>query len=223
MPQALPAAWSEGATTPRRLADALAKVRGYPIPWSLLRAAVKDALRLRLFERDPDGGPWPCSPAAAEGTVFRVIEDVPLTADMVAAALDYESGRAPTLRALKERIEQQFTGQRIAEAKLIDVVEEAMDRGLVTAVDYAGFLSQAPNPLSVRIARPAPAMIAETALSPTQLLRLAESVEQLLSIAPELTFTFRLSLTAEGERPNAEVLARLNEVLEETQAGWRLE
>jgi len=66
-------------------------------------------------------------------------------------------------------------------------------------------------------------MIAETALSPTQLLRLAESVEQLLSIAPELTFTFRLSLTAEGERPNAEVMARLNEVLDEIQAGWRLE
>lgn len=221
--QALPQAWSEDETTPDRLLNILAKQRGHPIPWRLLCAGIEDALRLHLFERDANRGPWPCSPAAASQTFFRVVKDVPLTADMVAAALDYEPGRAPTLRNVKERIEQQFTGQRIADTILIDAVEEAINRGLVTAVDYGGFLSQASNPWSVRIARPATAMIAEATLSPTELQRLADSVEQLLMIAPELAFTFRMSLTAEGERPSADVLARLNEVLDEIQAGWKLE
>lgn len=221
--QALPAAWSEGETTPRHLAEILAGKRGYPIPWHLLCAGIEDALRLRLFERDPDEGPWPCSPAAADGTVFRVIEDVPLTAEMVASALDYEAGRAPTLRALKERIEEKFTGRSIADVRLIEAVEQAVNQGLVAVVDYAGLLSQAPNPLNIRIARPATAMLAETVLSPAELQKLAEGVERLLTITPELAFTFRMSLTAEGERPSADVLARLNEVLDEIQSGWKLE
>ena len=41
-------------------------------------------------------------------------------------------------------------------------------------------------------------------------------------IAPELAFTFRVSLTAEGDRPIPDVLARLNEVLGEIQEGWEL-
>jgi hypothetical protein len=65
-------------------------------------------------------------------------------------------------------------------------------------------------------------MITETTLSPAELQRLAESVERLLTIAPELAFTFRVSLTAEGERPSLDVLARLNEVLDEIQEGWEL-
>jgi len=221
-PQALPDAWSAGRTTPRRLAEVLAERRGHPIPWRLLSEGIEDALRLRLFELAPEGGPWPCSPAAADQTIFRVVEDVPLTPDMVAAALEYEAGRASTLRVLKERLEQQFTSQRIPDAKLVSVVEQAVDGGLVTVMDYAGALSEAPNPLSVRVARPAAAMIAETTLSPAELHKLAERVERLLTIAPELGFTFRVSLTAEGERPNREVLARLNGVLDEIREGWKL-
>jgi hypothetical protein len=62
-------------------------------------------------------------------------------------------------------------------------------------------------------------MITETILSPAELQKLAERVERLLTIAPELAFIFRVSLTAEGERPSPDVLARLNEVLDEIQAG----
>ena len=221
-PQALSDAWPAGQITPRRLADVLAEQRGYPIPWSLLKGGVEEALRLRLFELAPEGGPWPCSPAAADQTVFRVLEDVSLTAAMVAAALEYEAGGTPTLRLLKERLEQQFTGQPIPDATLIGVVEQAINEGLVMVVDYTGVLSQAPDPLAVRVARPLMALIAETTLSPTELQKLAEAVEHLLTIAPELDFTFRVSLTAEGEHPAADVLARLNGVLDEVQERWRL-
>jgi hypothetical protein len=221
-PQTVPEAWTERETTPRHLSDALAERRGYPIPWRLLATGIEEALRLRLFERDAAGGPWPCSPAAADKTVFRVVEDVPLTAEMVASVLDHEVGRAPTLRALKERIEQKYTGRNIPKTRLIEVIEQAIDRGLVTAVDQIGHLSHVPNPLSVRVARPETAMIAEATLSSTELQRLAEGVERLLTIAPELGFTFRMTLVAEGERPDAETLSRLNEVLGEIREGWEL-
>ena len=65
-------------------------------------------------------------------------------------------------------------------------------------------------------------MITEATLSPAKLQWLAESMERLLTIAQELAFTFRVSLTAEGERPSPDVLARLNEVLDEIQEGWEL-
>lgn len=221
-PQALPGAWAENTTTPRRLADLLAGQRGHPIPWRWLSEAVDDALNLRLFERDAGGGPWPCSPAAAEQTVFRLMDEVTLTPDMLVAALEYEPGRAPTLRSLKERLERQFIRQPIPEDRLLAVVDQAVQHGQVK-VDYAGPVSMAPNPLGLRISRPATVMTAEATLSPAELQRLAENVERLLSLAPELAFTFRVILTTEGEHPSTDVLARLNEVLDEIRAGWRLE
>ena len=63
-------------------------------------------------------------------------------------------------------------------------------------------------------------MIAETTSSPAEFQHPAESVERPLTIAPELASTFCMSLTAEGERPSADVLARLNDVLDKIQAGW---
>jgi len=222
-PQSLPDAWSAGQATPRRLADVLSEQRGHPLPWSLLKEGVEDALHLGLFELAPEGGLWPCSPAAAGQTVFRIVEDVPLTPEMVAAALEYEAGRAPTLRIVKEHLERQFTGRRIPDRTLIGVVEQAVHHGLVTLVDYIGALPEAPDPLGVRVARPATTVFADTTLSPTELQKLAEAVERLLTIAPELAFTFRVILAAEGKRPSADVLARLNEVLNEIQEGWNLQ
>ena len=52
--------------------------------------------------------------------------------------------------------------------------------------------------------------------------RLAEQLDQLLTIAPELALSFRVTLTAEGQRPGAETLERLNEFLEQIRPGWRL-
>jgi len=221
--QMMPEAWDDERTTVRQLADALAERRGHPIPWGLLSEGIQKALHLHLFELVPSGGPWPCSPAVADQTFFQVVEKIVLNPDMIAAALEYESGRVPTLRDLKERVEQQFTARSISNDQFIAVVEQAAHRNLIAVVDYAGALRNAPNPLSVRVARPATAMLAETVLSLTELHRLADKVEQLLTIAPELAFTFRVTLTAEGEHPSAKVLARLNKVLGEIQEGWWLE
>lgn len=48
------------------------------------------------------------------------------------------------------------------------------------------------------------------------------SGRRLLVIAPELSFSFRVVLSAEGQAPEPIILDRLNEVLERIQPGWRL-
>jgi hypothetical protein len=52
--------------------------------------------------------------------------------------------------------------------------------------------------------------------------KLAERMDQLLTVAPELSFSFRMTLSAEGEGVSMETLKRLNEVLAEIQQGWNL-
>lgn len=69
---------------------------------------------------------------------------------------------------------------------------------------------------------PAAALFAEATLDPSALQKLAEQVEELLTIAPELAFTFRVTLSAEGQRPDAETLQRLDDLLAEIQVGWEL-
>jgi len=84
-------------------------------------------------------------------------------------------------------------------------------------------LATVPDPLAVRIRLPAAALLAEATLDPMALQKLAERVEQLLTVAPQLAFSFRVILSAEGPRPDAETLQRLNELLAEIRPEWRLD
>ena len=215
-PQALPEAWADEKATAHSLAEALSARRGYRVPWVLLQVGVDEALRLRLFERAADSGPWPCSPVAAGEVVFQIVEEIPLTPDTVVAAFAYTGTPAPSLRAIKEAVETQIFGQTIPDDRFLGAVQHAVERGLLLVEQPVGPLS-----LATRVRRPARALVAESTLGPVELQTLAEAAEQLLAIAPGLDFTFRVVLSAEGEPPGEETLARLNAVLEEVRAGWR--
>ena len=221
-PQALPEAWDDDQVTLQTIADALAVRHGYTLPWTLLSEGVNEALQLRLFERVTEGSPWPCSPAAADQVRFRRIEEIHLPPETVVAALGYTSDAAPALRAVKETIEASFLGREVPTDLLVSAVQAAIKQGLVVEADEWRRLDTAPDPLAVRIRLPAAALLAEVSLAPMALQKLAERMEQLLTIAPELAFSFRVILSAEGQRPDAETLQRLNELLEEIQPGWKL-
>ena len=202
-PQALPQAWREDRTTAQTLADTLTAMRGYPIPWSLLSEGINAALRLRLFECVPEGEPWPCSPAVADGVRFQPVEQIEISTDMIEAALDYTGAAAPTLRALKEAIETRFVGREVPTEVLVATVQAAIRQGLLVEADERQRIGTASNALVVKVRRPAAALLAETVLDPAAMQKLAERIEQLLLIAPELAFTFRVTLSAEGERPDS--------------------
>jgi len=214
--QALPEAWQDDETTAQALAEALAARRGYRVPWVLLQEGVGEALRLHLFERAPDSGSWPCSPAAAGEVVFRVVEEIHLTPATVVAAFSYAGTPAPSLRTVKEAVETAILGREIPEERFLSAVQSALERGLLQVEQQLGPLS-----LAARIRRPSRALMAETTLVPAELQALAEAAEQLLSTVPGLDFTFRVVLTAEGELPDEETLDQMNAVLDGVEAGWR--
>ena len=60
LPQNIPSAWSQDATTAAAISDALSVKEGKTLPWTIVRAAIDGAIRARLIERTADSGPWPC-------------------------------------------------------------------------------------------------------------------------------------------------------------------
>ena len=54
---------------------------------------------------------------------------------------------------------------------------------------------------------------AESELTEMEIQDLTETIGDLATIAPELDFKFRISITAEGEPPSNEMLEKINEAL----------
>ena len=71
MPDALPDAWKADQTTVLALSVALAAKEGHPIPWSVLRRAVDDAIASRWLETAPGSGEWPCELTGAAAVSLR--------------------------------------------------------------------------------------------------------------------------------------------------------
>jgi hypothetical protein len=151
-----------------------------------------------------------------------LVEEVQIAPETIAAAIEYTTTATPTLGMVKETLEKRFLGREVSTDLFIGTVETAIRQGLVTEADEWRRLDTASDPLVVRIRLPAAALLAEATLDTVAVQKLAERVEDLLTIAPELAFSFRVILSAEGQRPNAETLERLNELLDEIQSGWKL-
>ena len=71
MPDAVPDAWQEGEASVLALSVALAAQEGRPIPWTVLRRAVEDAIASRWLETTPGSGAWPCEVGAAGAVSLR--------------------------------------------------------------------------------------------------------------------------------------------------------
>lgn len=223
-PAALPEAWSEGATTAALLWDRLSERRGHRVPWVLFRGALTEALAGRALELAPGSDPWPAAVDAVGSVRLQVpskprpqqIDPTELVGDGVQAA--WASG-TPTLRALKEALAV-YRGETIEDEAFQRAVEAALNRGLFVLADGAGTATPVPT---TRVRMPNVTLFAEAQLSPRQLQDLAENVQDLIAAAPELSFAFRVSISAEGAKPAPEVIAALNKLLAKVSGKWRLE
>ncbi len=72
--EAVADAWREGQTSVLALSTALAVQEGAPLPWSVLRRGIDDALTARWLELAPGSEPWPCEPAGAAGVTLTLPE-----------------------------------------------------------------------------------------------------------------------------------------------------
>ena len=220
-PKGLPEAWQAGKASLTAIADALTKRRGYAVPWVLLRDGVSEALSVRLFELAEGSAAWPAVPDTLDRVRFQTVEVVEVDPDELIKYAWHED--APTLRAIKETLEQQ-RGQAISVDVFRKAVEGAVNKGLIVFADSSTKTVPATDALlKIRVRLPRASLSAEAALTPKQLQDFASVVAQLKQAAPDLEFSFRVVITAEGERPPEEVLAKLNELLGEVKGGWKLE
>ncbi|MEW5957009.1 MAG: DUF499 domain-containing protein [Chloroflexota bacterium] len=226
-PQTLPQVWQGGQANLRQMAETLSGQRGYTLPWSLLRRAVDEALNLRLFEHDPDSGPWPCSPTTTDQVRFRLVEEIELAPETIISAIEYAGSKTPTLKEIKETIERQFFGGRQVPLDLFQSqVKVAIQQGKLKPVEAGVY----PEPdewveiesLTGQVRLPDIALYAESALDAAALQNLVERIPDLITIAPELIFSFRLALTVEGQKPDEEIMRQLNALLDAVKPGWKL-
>ncbi len=70
MQDALPGAWKAGKTNAVALIAALAAQCGQPIPWTVMRRAIDDAIKARWLELANGSGPWPCEVTGAAAVVL---------------------------------------------------------------------------------------------------------------------------------------------------------
>ncbi len=77
LPESLPDAWQDAATTEIAVASALSAKAGVNLPWATVCAAIDGAIRTRMVERTEDSGPWPCDWSAAQTIHLRVPTEKP--------------------------------------------------------------------------------------------------------------------------------------------------
>jgi hypothetical protein len=70
---------------------------------------------------------------------------------------------------------------------------------------------------------PKASLFAEAQLYGQEIQDFAGVVPDLKRAAPELDFAFRVTITAEGDKPSGEVVAKLNKLLASISNKWRLE
>lgn len=219
----LPEAWKEGHTHLGVIAQALSRRRGHAVPWVLLAAGVTEALAARLFEVVEDGT-WPAAPENIERVRLRVVEIVELEpSELVSAATQAVwSATTPTLGKLKAALEAS-KGRALPDDVFRKATEAALARGLFALVDPKKALPTGKSFSDVKVRMPKASLFAEAQLSAKEVQDFAEVVADLKRAAPEMEFTFRVTVSAEGEKPTVEALASLNEMLTKVSSKWRLD
>lgn len=222
-PKELSEAWNSGTTNVAALGKAISARRGHAVPWVLLRDGVAEALASRLFEVVEDGA-WPCGPGDIERVHLRIVEIVEINAaELVSAATkDVWSAPAPTLGKLKTALEA-AKGRRLPDDVFKKAVEVALARGLFALADPTKPQPSGKAFGDVRIRMPKASLFAEAQLTAQEIQDFASAVPELKRTAPELEFSFRVIVSAEGERPSEELVHELNRLLQGVTLKWRLE
>jgi hypothetical protein len=219
----LPEAWSGKESTLATVMQAVSARRGHTVPWSLVRDAVAEALASRLFGV-VDEGTWPCGPEDAARVRFRIVEIVEIDpADLVSGATQpVWNASNPTLGKLKTALET-AKGRAFPDDVFRKAAEKALARGLFAVGDPKKGIPAGKTYVETRVRMPKASLFAEAQLSAQEVQDFAEVVAELKKTAPELEFGFRVTITAEGDKPTAETMEKLNELMTRVSGKWRLE
>ena len=208
---ALSDAWESETTTITKITEVLAVRKGTPIPWSLVREAVTDGVSRNLFEFTKGSPDWPCSVDEAKNVGLKVskapVKILPedLIGNDVKSAWESEQ---PTLGLIKETLENK-RGYTISDEVFLYAVREAIMIGIIASED-----SVIDEFYDVRVRQPDWLAHTDSLLTEFEIQDLVDTVPNLVEIAPEIEFKFRIAITAEGEKPSEEELKKINEFLQ---------
>ena len=206
----LPEAWAAGTSSIDQVIEALAASKGMPIPWGLVVDAVNDGLSKNLFEitEGSPAQPWTVDDADKIGLQ---VSQAPVTIDLTdfteVMKQSFGGSGQPTLGLIKEKLESK-KGVSIPDGMFRDAVQKAVDHKIITLVDPL-----TDDPYQIRVKQPPWTGHTESHLTETEIQDLSGTIGNLIEIAPELDFKFRIAITAEGEPPSNEVLEQINEAL----------
>ena len=208
--KSLPEVWEGDTSSVGKVMDALAANKGILIPWKLIVDAVNDSLSNNLFEitKGSPTQPWTIDDADKIGLQ---ISQAPVTIDLTdfTEVMKQSLGGSgqPTLGLIKEKLESK-KGVSIPDGMFRDAVQKAIDDKIITLVDpLTDGLYQ------IRVKQPPWIGHTESHLTEIEIQDLSGTIGDLIEIAPELDFKFRITITAEGESPSDEVLEQINEAL----------
>src|SRR5262249_36959694 len=155
---------------------------------------------------------------------FRIVDVVELEpGELVSSATQAVwTANAPTLGKLKSALEAS-KGRTLPDDVFRKAAEAALARGLFGLADPKKSLPTGKGFLDVRLRMPKASLYAEGQLSAQEVQDFAEVVADLKRVAPELEFSFRVTVTAEGEKPSKDTLTKLNEMIRRVSSKWRLE
>ena len=216
---ALPEAWEGETSSVGKIMNALATRKSTPIPWGTIVEVINDGLAKNLFEIAEGSPAPPWTPDGADKIGLRVsqapvtIQPAELVGDDVMPA--WVTGH-PTLGLIKETLESK-KGVSISDEQFRTAVEQAISSGLFVTVEPLDDFYAA------RVRQPAWIRHAESHLTEAEIQDLPQAVVDLLTIAPELDFKFRVTITAEGEHPSDEVLDKINAVFGGVAGGLKFE
>ena len=204
----LPEAWEADASSVGKVMEALVASKGMPIPWGLIVDAINDGLSKNLFEitRGSPMQPWTVDDADKIGLQ---VSQTPVTIDLTdfteVMQHPFDESGQPTLGWIREKLESK-KGVSIPDDVFRNAVQKTVDHKIITLVDPL-----TDDLYQIRVKQPSWTGHTESHLTETKIQDLSGIIGDLLEIAPELDFKFRIAITAEGEKPSNEVLERINE------------
>jgi len=193
----------------------------------VLRDAITEALASRTIELATDSVPWPAGSGAASNVRLRGVTPIPPSdtesrldpEDLVGqrTLAVWASGTATLGRVCGALAET--GGASVSEEIFLAAARTALNRGLIALVDVAS----SPLSLASRVRLSDATLYAEAQLSARELQDFAEAIQDLMRTAPEMTFAFRMSISAEGAKPSSEIVTELNQILSRVSTKWKLE
>jgi hypothetical protein len=217
----LPHAWNEGHTTVGQLGEALtAKLRS-AVPWPALRDALVEGNRQGLFSVDTSLLLVASSVERAAIPIRpRQITSLDTSAFIEVSIASSFQGGQPKLRDIKAAMER-GRGVTIPDEVFLRAAKQAASEGKISLPEQAKnlsgstFLDLRVQPKKIRVA-------GEARLNLKALSDIAQKVKEVMGVAPELTFEFQITISAEGEALSPEQLKQMNEILSSITPNLRL-